>query len=72
MLCDDIKPNLNISRLVIESVHTDIKITNSTKIMASFWDHYDSIFIDRVPYKYKNKPIFFSYGQSYLRESFGI
>ena len=33
--------------------------------MASFWDHYNSIFIDRVPYKYKEKPLFSSYAQSY-------
>ena len=38
-------------------VHTIIKITNNTKmncIMVSFWDLYNFIFIDRVPYKHKN------------------
>ena len=50
-------PNLNISRLVIDRVHTDKKITNNTKmnhIMVSFWDHHNSIFIDRAPSKYKD------------------
>ena len=58
MLCDNIKPNLNISRLVIDGLHIDIKITDIIK--ASFWDHYNSTFIDRVPKKYKDKPIFSS------------
>ena len=31
MLCDNIKPNLNILRLVLDRVHTDIKINNSNK-----------------------------------------
>ena len=29
MLCDNIKPNLNIKKLVIDREHTDIKITNN-------------------------------------------
>ena len=43
--------------LVKDRVHTNIKITNNSKmnrIMASFSDHFNSIFIDRVPYKHKN------------------
>ena len=32
MLCVNIQPNLNISRLVIDWVHTIIKITNNTKM----------------------------------------
>ena len=43
--------------LVIQRVHTDIKITNNTKmngIMLSFSDHCNSIFIDKVPYKQKS------------------
>ena len=51
MLCDDnILPNLNISRLVIDRLYTDVKITYSTKlihIMVSFSDYQNSIFIDR-------------------------
>ena len=38
-------------------VYADIKITNNTKMnhtMVSFSDHYNSIFIDGVPYKHKN------------------
>ena len=31
MLCDNIKPNLNIQRPVIDRVNTDIKITNNIK-----------------------------------------
>ena len=31
MLCDNIKPNLNILRSVLDRVHTDIKINNSIK-----------------------------------------
>ena len=31
MLCDNMKPNLNILRLVLDRVHTDIKINNSIK-----------------------------------------
>ena len=57
MLCDNILPNLNISRLVLDRVHADIKITNDVKmkhIMASFLDHYNSISISRVPCKHKN------------------
>ena len=44
-------------RLVIDRVHTDLKITNNTKInpiMVSFSDHCNSIFINRVPDKHKN------------------
>ena len=50
MLCDNIQPKLNISMLVTGRVHTDIKLTNNTKMnhfMASFWDHYN-YFIDEV------------------------
>ena len=38
-------------------VHTNTEITNNSKmnrIMVSFSDHYNSVFIDRVPYKDKN------------------
>ena len=31
MLCDNIKPNLNILRFALDRVHTDIKINNSIK-----------------------------------------
>ena len=31
MLCYNIKPNLNILRLVLDRLHTDIKINNSIK-----------------------------------------
>ena len=62
MLCDNIKPNLNIWRLVIDRVHTDIKIIKR----ITFWDHCNSIFIDRGPYKYEDKPILSSYAQSYF------
>ena len=57
MLCDNISPNLNTSRLVISKLYTNVKITYNTKmihIMVSFSDHQNSIFIDRVPYKNKN------------------
>ena len=57
MLCDKILANLNISRLVIDKLNTDVKITYNTKtihIMVSFSDYQNSIFIDRVPYKHKN------------------
>ena len=43
--------------LVIDKVHTDVKITYNTKmnhIMVSFADYCNSIFIDRAPYKHKN------------------
>ena len=56
-MCKYIKPNLNISRIVIDRVHTNIKITNNIKmsrIIVSFSDHCNSIFIDKVPYKHKN------------------
>ena len=29
MLCDNIKPNLNILRLVLDRVHTDTKVNNN-------------------------------------------
>ena len=62
MLCDNILPNLNISRLVVDRLYTDVKFTYDTKmihIMASFSDYglypfQSSAFIDRVPYKHKN------------------
>ena len=57
MLCDDnILPNLNISRLVIDRLYTDVKITYNTKMIhiMLFSDYQNSIFIDRVPYKHKN------------------
>ena len=57
MLCDNISPNLNTSRLVIDKLYTNVKITYNTKmihIMVSFSDYQNSIFIDRVPYKQKN------------------
>ena len=57
MLCDNILPNLNRSRLVIDKLYTNVKITYNTKmihIMVSFSDHQNSIFIDRVPYKNKD------------------
>ena len=40
----------------IDRVYTDIKIANNTKsnyIMVSFTDHYNAIFIDRLPQKLK-------------------
>ena len=52
MLCDNILPNLNISRLVLDNLFTDVKITYNTKmipIMVSFSDYQNSIFIDRIP-----------------------
>ena len=55
--CDNILPNLNISRLVIGRLYTDVKITNNTKmihIMVLFSDYQNSIFIERSPYKSKN------------------
>ena len=57
MLCDNILPNLNISRLVIDRLYTDVKITYNTKmihIIKSFLDYLNSIFIDSVPYKHNN------------------
>ena len=57
MLCDNISPNLNISRLVIGKLYTNVKITYNTEmihIMVSFSDYQNSSFIDRVPYKQKN------------------
>ena len=44
-------------------VHNDIKITNNIKTNHSL-RHYNSAFIDRAPYKYKDTPIFSSYAQS--------
>ena len=46
-----------MSRLVIDRLYADVKITYSTKmivIMISFSDYQNSIFIDSVPCKYKN------------------
>ena len=46
-----------MSRLVIDRLYTDVKITYNTKmihIMLSFSDYQNSIFTDRVPYKHKN------------------
>ena len=56
MLCDNILPNLNISRLVIDRLYTDVKITYNTKMIhiMLFSDYQNAIFIDRVPYKHKN------------------
>ena len=57
MLCGNILPNLNISRLLIDRLYTDVKVSYNTKmihIMVSFSDYQNSIFIDRVPYKYQN------------------
>ena len=57
MLCDNIEPNLNISRFATDIVHTYVKITYNTKmnhIMVSLPDYYNSIFIDRFPYKHKS------------------
>ena len=57
MLCDNILPDLNISRLAPDRLYTDVKTTYNTKmihIMVSFSDHQNSIFIDRFPYKHKN------------------
>ena len=51
MLYDNIKPNLNILRFVLDRVHTDIKINNSIETNHLY---------------YKDKPIFSSYGQSYF------
>ena len=56
-LCDNILPDLNISRLVIDRSYTDVKITYNTKmveIMVSFSDYQNSTFVDRIPYKHKN------------------
>ena len=57
MLCDNILANLNISRVVIDRLYTDVKTTYSTKIihiMVSFSDYQSSIFINKVSYKQKN------------------
>ena len=57
MLCDNILPDLNISRLAPDRLYTDVKTTYNTKIihiMVSFSDHQNSIFLDRVLYKHKN------------------
>ena len=62
MLCDNILPNLNISRLVIDRLYADVKITYNTKmihIMVSFSDCQNSIFINRVPYKRKTWQLHF-------------
>ena len=64
-------------------MHTDIKVANNTKmnrILVPFSDYYNSIFVDRVPYKHKtlyqrrgiliipfqDKPISSSYAQCYF------
>ena len=47
MLCDNILPNLNISRLLIDRLYTDVKITYNAKmihIMISFSDYQNSYF----------------------------
>ena len=57
MLCNNILPNLNISRLVTDSLYTDIKTTYNTKMihtMVSFSDYQNSIFLDRLLYKHKH------------------
>ena len=57
MLCDNILPNLNISRLLIGRLYTHVKITYNTKmihIMVSFSDYQNSPLVDRAPYKHKN------------------
>ena len=46
-----------MSRLVIDRVHSDIKIANNTTMnhmTVSYSDHHNSIFNDTVPYKHKN------------------
>ena len=60
MLCDNTLPNPNISRLIIGRLYTDVKIAYNTKmihIMVSFSDYHNSIFVDRVPYKHKNREL---------------
>ena len=60
MLCDNILPNLNISRLEIARSYTDVKICYDTKIihiMVSFSDYQNSICVDRVPYKHENSQL---------------
>ena len=57
MLCDNVLPNLNISRLLIGRLYTHVKITYNTKmihIMVSFSDYQNSPLVDRAPYKHKN------------------
>ena len=57
MLCDNILPHINISRLVIDRLYTDVKITHNTKmihITVYFSNYQNSTFVDRVPYKHKN------------------
>ena len=49
-----------MSRLVIDRLYTNVKITYNTKmihIMVSFSDYQNSIFIDWVPYKHQNRHI---------------
>ena len=46
-----------MSRLVIDRVHSDIKIANNTTMnhmTVSYSDHHNSIFINTVPYEHKN------------------
>ena len=60
MLCYNI--NLNITRLVLETLHTSVKITYNTKkidILVSFSDYQNSIFINRGPYKRENWQVHF-------------
>ena len=66
MLCDNILPNLIEYYLIdylpnLDRLYSDVKITYNTKmiyIMVSFSDYQKSIFIDRVPYKHKNRQLY--------------
>ena len=52
MLCDNILPNLNITRLVIDKLYTDVKTTYDTKmihIMVSFSDYQNPILLIEFP-----------------------
>ena len=56
MQYDDMLCNLNISRLLIDRLFTDVKITYNTKmihIMVSFSGYQNFIFIDSFPYNHK-------------------
>ena len=56
MLCDNILANLNILRLLIDRLHTDVKLSIILKLFT-LWYPFQAIrtiFIDRVPYKHKN------------------
>ena len=64
MLCDNIKPSLNIYSLVIDMVYTDIKITKKIKTnhllrLLKLYFYWQSFYC-------KNNPIFSSYAQSYF------